>query len=244
MLTRIRGHYLWAAPLKPDSIIVDAGAHRGEFSAEIIQRFGSRCHLIEANPDLAAKLSVPGAEIISAALAARDGRATFQFNANPESGTIMAKGATPITGSAGVSPASFLSTGRQDAGAPRQETVETISLPTLMQRFQLDHIDLLKLDIEGAEFDLVDQTPDDVWRRVGQITVEFHDFQKHFAGRGLFERARARLEQLGFVCCLMSFRTHGDVLFLNRERLRLNGMQTAYARHVARYPAKLKAICS
>jgi hypothetical protein len=111
-----------------------------------------------------------------------------------------------------------------------------------MRRCQIENLDLHKLDIEGAEFDLIEQTPDDVWLRVSQITVEFHDFLPRFAGRGLFKRARTRLEKLGFLCCLMSFRTHGDVLFLNQRRLKLGMNQTFYSSHVARWFQKAKAL--
>ena len=186
--------------------------------------YGCRCFLIEANPSLAAALKVPGASgIFPGALAARDGRAAFHLDANPESGSIIA-----------------------GAGQLCAETmdVETVSLRPLMKRLQIDRIDLLKLDIEGAEFDLIDCTPDDVLREIGQITVEFHDFQPRFAGRGLFDKARSRLERAGFACCVMSFRTHGDVLFLNRQRLQVGIIQSIYVRHVARFAQKAKALYS
>ncbi|HTD66100.1 MAG TPA: FkbM family methyltransferase [Candidatus Limnocylindria bacterium] len=219
-LARLRGHYIWTPPLTNRSVVVDAGAHRGEFSAEVIEKFGCQCHLIEANPNLAEKLSVPGAASITiAALGAADGRATFHVRDNPESGSLTSSSADRATA----------------------VDVETISLPKFMERIGVDAIDLLKLDIEGAEFDLVALTPENVWRRISQITVEFHDFQERFAGQRLFENARARLESLGFVCCLMSFRTHGDVLFLNR-RLSLTVPQRIYARHLARLVEKARVL--
>jgi FkbM family methyltransferase len=222
MLRRIRGHHIWPAPLNSDSIVVDAGAHRGEFSRALIDEFGCRCFLIEANPELARELRVPKADaVLSAALAASDGKASFHSRDNPESGSIIA-----------------------DASTNGSVTVETISLPTLMKRFRLQSIDLLKLDIEGAEFELIAQTPDSVLRSISQITIEFHDFQPQFAGQQLFEQARARLKHLGFISCLMSFRTHGDVLFLNRERLRLGAVRTLYAQRLARFREKAQALCS
>ena len=223
MLLRIRGHHIWPAALNSDSVVVDAGAHRGEFGAQLVERFGCRCFLIEANPKLASELKVPkGAVKVSAALAASDGTATFHPHDNPESGSIIANR-------------------NSDAGTV---SVEMVSLATLMKRFQLDRIDLLKLDIEGTEFDLIAQMPDAVLRSIGQLTVEFHDFQPRFAGQQLFERARARLEQAGFVCCVMSFRTHGDVLFLNRGRLRLGAARAVYVQRLARFREKAKALCS
>ena len=222
-LTRIRGHYLWAPPLTSQSVLIDAGAHRGEFSAEIMRRFGCQCHLIEANPMLAEKLCVLGAATITTvALGARDGRASFHVRENPESGSLSGSSTECVTA----------------------VEVETMSLPRLMERIGVEKIDLLKLDIEGAEFELIASTPEDVLRLLSQITVEFHDFQARFAGQRLFENARARLRSLGFICCVMSFRTNGDVLFLNRERLRLGALQSAYASRLARLVEKTKVLCS
>lgn len=220
-LTRIRGHYLWPKPLTSRSVVIDAGAHRGEFSAEIITRFGCQCHLIEANPILAEKLDVPGAaSITNAALGSLDGRAKFHLCENLESGSLSGSGSDCVT----------------------TVEVETLSLARFMERIGAEKIDLLKLDIEGAEFDLIDSTQESVLRRVSQITVEFHDFQERFAGRGLFEKAHARLRALGFICGTMSFRTHGDVLFLNGERLRIGALQSAYVSRLARFVEKIKVL--
>lgn len=218
-LRAVRGHHIWPAPLGPNSIVVDAGAYRGQFSATLITDYGCRSFLIEANPVFVAALEIPGAAaIISGALAARDGATIFLHHSNPESGSIIP--------------------GPQGASVEDGSHVEGISLATLMERFRLSQIDLLKLDIEGAEFELLETTPDAVLRAISQITVEFHDFQARFARRALFEKARDRMHKLGFVCCVMSFRTHGDVLFLNRKRLRLSRVQSYYFRYAARWFSK------
>ena len=221
-LASVRGHHIWPAPLTRDSVVVDAGAHRGEFSAEIIRRFGCQCHLVEANPKLVKTLIVARAEsITAAALDARDGRGMLHVSENPEATGLFDAGSASI----GVE-------------------VETISLATLMQRLGIAKIDILKLDIEGAEFDLIASTPDQILQRINQITVEFHDFKPAFRGRGLFENSRKLLEALGFICCNMAFRTHGDVLFLNRHRLHIELWESFYAQWFACYVAKLtKLVC-
>jgi FkbM family methyltransferase len=217
----IRGHTIWAAGLNEHSIVIDAGAHRGEFSAEIIRRFGCRCHLIEANPQLARLLDVPGAQsIIPAALDARDGTAPFHIYENLESGTLIASEKQPTS----------------------SHRVNTISLRTVFQRINATDVDLIKLDIEGAEFELLRELDDSLLARIGQITVEFHDFVARFANQGLFERARDRLEGVGFMCCVMSFRTNGDTLFLNRRQLQLGWATSLYASHLARYIEKARVL--
>ena len=219
-LDRVRGHAVWIAGLGSGSVVVDAGAHKGEFSQTLAERFGCRCYLVEANPDLATQLSQQGFKnVLPAALSAGDGRARFVHRANKESGGIFAR--------------------EGEAGAVTVE-VETLSLPTLSRRIGVERIDLLKLDIEGAEFDLVAKTPDEVLRRIGQITVECHDFLPEFKGRGLYEALRDRLEVLGFIRCCMSIRTHGDVLFLNQSVARLGPFDRFQLRHVARWAARMR----
>lgn len=138
--------------------------------------------------------------------------------------------------------ASHFSTADQATGQAKTLEVEVVSLSTLMKRVGATDLALLKLDIEGAEFDVLAATPVEVLRRIAQITVEFHDFMPQFAGRGLFESARTRLAACGFICCPMSVRTHGDVFFLNRELISLTFGQSFYLQHLARYVSKAKLL--
>ncbi len=219
MLQRIRGHHVWPAPLGHGSVVIDAGAHRGEFGTEIQRTFGARCHLIEANPVLAAGLQLPGATVLAAALSAHDGPKYFETRENPEAGGL-------VSANSGVK--------------DQHSSIDGFCLSTLMERWQLTEVDLLKLDIEGEEFDLIDTSSPETLQRVKQITVEFHDFLPQYARRGLFEKARDKLTSLGFLCCVMSFRTHGDVLFINQDTLELTFPQSLYAAHLAKYVQKAR----
>lgn len=53
--------------------------------------------------------------------------------------------------------------------------VPALSLQTMMKRQQIDHIDLLKLDCEGAEYDILYQAPDDILQRVSNMSIETHE---------------------------------------------------------------------
>lgn len=69
--------------------------------------------------------------------------------------------------------------------------VEGISMNTLLQRFGLEHLGLLKLDIEGGEKALFEAT-DLAWMdRVDTLAVELHDRMKHGCGHAFF-RATSR----------------------------------------------------
>jgi FkbM family methyltransferase len=214
----IRGHHILGACLPRGAVVLDAGAHRGEFSRRIRSQFGCRCYGLEPNPALfSALLDSDYESKACCALSGRDGTALFRLSENPEAG--------------------HLSGGNLSAD-PNLLSVETVSLETAMRRFGLDRIELLKLDIEGAEFQVLTESPSHVLQSIGQIAVEFHDFLPEWQGAGNVAGVRRRLKSLGFLCCQFSFRTHGDVLFVNTARHELSFLRRFYLRHVARFVEK------
>ena len=218
-LRKIRGHHVRVDILDRESIIVDAGAHRGEFSSDLHKLTGCRCLLIEANPDLAAKLrQLQLGPVINAALTTSDGETVLAVRENLEASSIFP---------------------RSNYGPETTVTIRKISLVSVLEELGSDHIDLLKLDIEGAEFELLGQTPSHVLRKIKQITVEFHDFLAGFGDRHLVRQTYSRLRSLGFVYAVMSFRTRGDVLFLNLDHNRLSIVEKVRFRHLARFKSRL-----
>lgn len=55
-------------------------------------------------------------------------------------------------------------------------TVPTIKISEIFSEYQLDYIDLLKIDIEGAEWEILNDLNDAYFEKIKQISVEFHDF--------------------------------------------------------------------
>jgi FkbM family methyltransferase len=70
---------------------------------------------------------------------------------------------------------SFQADGRQGgrAGYGNQE-VETYRLSNILKEFE--QVDLLKIDIEGAEFSVVSEAESELWR-VKRVFMEFHHFE-------------------------------------------------------------------
>jgi FkbM family methyltransferase len=71
--------------------------------------------------------------------------------------------------------------------------VQTISLEGLIRQFHLDHIDLLKMDCEGAEYEIIFGCPYEILMRVNRISMECHPMSdewniinlgKYLEGRG------------------------------------------------------------
>jgi FkbM family methyltransferase len=51
--------------------------------------------------------------------------------------------------------------------------VETITLADILLENQVDCCDLLKIDVEGAEYDILYGLPDDLWPRIRRVAMEY-----------------------------------------------------------------------
>lgn len=141
--------------------IIDAGANIGAFS-------------------LYAARSAPGARVIALEpfpatfdrLAAHVGasRAAGRISCRPWA-LARADGRRSMDGSSMASQFRSLLDDRTEQ--PRVG-VEAVTLATLWERERLDRVDLLKLDIEGTEYELIGATPVEVLRRIEAIAMEYH----------------------------------------------------------------------
>ncbi|MFZ5940128.1 MAG: FkbM family methyltransferase [Bacteroidota bacterium] len=99
----------------------------------------------------------------------------------------------------------------------RKVRVEMKSLPDIMTQLGHDHIDVLKMDIEGAEYGVLAHILKQKLR-IGQILVEFHDrfFDK---GTRLSEKTIKALEKNGYRIFAVSG-TKEEVSFIHRRELK------------------------
>lgn len=54
--------------------------------------------------------------------------------------------------------------------------VSTIKISDIFEKYNVEKIDLLKVDIEGAEWELLESLDELLLNKINQISVEFHDF--------------------------------------------------------------------
>jgi FkbM family methyltransferase len=71
------------------------------------------------------------------------------------------------------------------------ETVPTFSLGTLMDRYGLDRIDLLKVDCEGGEYEIFECLESYHFQRIRRIAMEFHEYQPAHDHRRLVQILKA-----------------------------------------------------
>lgn len=217
-------HTLYAPSLDSQSVILDLGASSGGFSHRLAKLYGCACHTVEALPENFAL--IPESAHVRRyhfAMGGTDGPVTLHSVAGD-----FASGALE------------LAPGQQ---AAQSLTVPGASLAGLLDQLGLTQIDLLKVDIEGAEYALFDNAPDDTLRRCAQITVEFHDFMDPRQTPDVLRIVR-RMEGLGYWTIKFSGRHHGDVLFLDPKRTGISARAYIYARYGLRYKRGVARILS
>jgi FkbM family methyltransferase len=140
-------------------IIVDLGACLGEFTLAVSDLFGGieKAILIEANPTNFNQIASITNSIKLNAFISSDSNGFQKFNEDPNS---------PYNGT------SFFD---YFEGAIQHE-IKRISIDQILKDYNLKRIDILKIDIEGAEYDLLENLDINILERIDQITVEFHDF--------------------------------------------------------------------
>jgi hypothetical protein len=101
----------------------------------------------------------------------------------------------------------------------------------------LTRIDLLKIDIEGAELDLLENIPYPVLREIRQISVEFHAFIRPH-DRPRIEAVIAAMRARNFFVLDFS-RNLSNVLMINMQHSRLRASKKIEL-HTARITQAVK----
>jgi FkbM family methyltransferase len=149
---RLRYEY----PLTRDSVVMDVGLYTGIFATEISKRYGCHVHAYEpvkrfffqANSALAV---FPNVRCYNYGLAASTREERISIDGDSSS-ILLGRGV-------------------------KAETVQVKSVTTAMDELGVKEVDLLKLNIEGAEFELLDFLIDSGYiDRVKHLQVQFHTF--------------------------------------------------------------------
>jgi len=220
----VENHTFLPGYFRERPVVLDFGLNQGNFAMTVISRYGARVLGAEPSSELFAAL--PRNPMLSAqnvAIGGSDGPALL--------GLYRERCAS-------------LCAGANDA-SNGAETVMVWSLRTFLERTGVETVDLLKVDIEGAECDLLESALSDDLLRCGQITVEFHDFMIAALGPRV-EAAKLRVASAGFHRINFSL-NNGDVLFVRRDLMPAAGAlflkgPVKYAMGAARRTGRLLGI--
>jgi FkbM family methyltransferase len=158
-------------PLDADSLVLDLGGYQGQFASDRHGRFRCRVWVFEPVEDFAARIrgrfqSNPSIKVFGFGLADRDGAVELNLE--------------------GPSTTAFGGSGR-NVSAPMKGVADFFA------EQDLSEVDLLKMNIEGGEYDLLDAMLDrGLAAKVRYFQIQFHD---HVPGAGKrAEAIRRRLE--------------------------------------------------
>jgi FkbM family methyltransferase len=163
--------YEWKLPKRP-SVIVDAGANIGLASIFFANRYpGAKIISIEPAPSNLKLLcknmaQYPNNAIVAGALWKENSRVTIVDPGGGEWGFQV------------------------EEDRPADGNVMALTLDRLMDQFGIDYVDLLKVDIEGAEKEVFESSSQWI-DRVGAIAIELHDEIKIGCSHAFREATRA-----------------------------------------------------
>jgi FkbM family methyltransferase len=154
----INNPYLGSGILKlpTDAVVIDVGANIGDLSIQVaalcpagqvyaVEPLAENASMIVVNKMLNGLSNI---EVLQVALGSHDGEIEMNLAGNASSAYWGIEGS-------------------------KTEKVRLTSLPELMREHGIEAVDLLKLDCEGAEWDILPSCVD-VFSKVRQICMEFH----------------------------------------------------------------------
>ncbi len=151
------------ASLRQGDIVVDIGAHIGGYSVKAAKQC-AKVIAYEASPSnyelLVKNLAINGCHNVkayNAAVASKNG--TVKLFLDPKGTALNSIYHAPSSG--------------------EKITVNSVNLHTVFTRNKLKMIDVLKLDVEGAEYDILLHARAADLRKIRTIVMEYHDFLDH-----------------------------------------------------------------
>lgn len=187
-------HTFISSILDEKSIVIDLGANVGGFTIPLVDEFHCEVFVCEPIPDVYKKIPEnPRIHKYPYCITAATGQTTL---------------VVPDDNCASV----YYEDGRKNSTTM---TVEGITYRDFLGIIGVKSVDLLKLDIEGAEIDLFKSLLDDEIRAHQQLAVEFHDFIFKDL-REEFIHTEQRIIDCGFYMIPFSV-GRVDVLFVRKD---------------------------
>ena len=147
---------------KEDDVVYDLGANVGVFTKWLLNKFNNikQIYAFEPTPNLVSYLNKtfqnnPNVTIFDKAISDRNKTTIFQTFLNSVSNTLIDFENKNHTYSGGVE-------------------VECVNLEEFIIQNNLSQPTLLKVDIEGSEYDLIDSSSDEFLSNIPKIILEFH----------------------------------------------------------------------
>lgn len=149
--------------LDRQSLLMDLGGYKGHFVLEVLKQHECRLWVFEAMPEYAARLTrrlgrIPGVRIFPYGLAGADQSALLRVD---EDASSVFEG-----------------------DSARSVRIKLRSIVAFLNKARPRRIDVLKVNIEGGEYELLERLVESPWmKKVGVLQVQFHPFVPGALGR-------------------------------------------------------------
>lgn len=145
--------------LGPNSIVVDGGGYKGEWCDYILKTYKCKVYIFEPHPENMKKIQqligdCNNAVLIQKALFGKDGTQKLRMTPNADGYSLYDRS--------------------KNRRIVSEIDVSTIRLDSFLADYDLSHIDLMKLNVEGAEIDILMSLTKEIASRVKRITFAAH----------------------------------------------------------------------
>lgn len=213
LIDLVEFHSFFPRFITADSVVLDLGANVGNFSRKMKSRYGGSYIGAEASPTIFEVLQQNGS-LKSYNIAMHDHVGAIELNLSSDilSSSVFQATLHPVLD---------------------QVQVQCMDLESFARHAGASRIDLLKIDIEGAEIPMLAACSDDFLRQIPQITIEFHDFCGITPPHEV-TRCIERMKTLGFDFIRFSRVGHQDTLLVNRALVSVSKAEFLYTKHIYR----------
>jgi len=166
---------LYEADINAESVVIDAGAYRGEWALQIMAQYGPTLHAFEPDPKNYKKLqkvSADNARLMS-----------YEFGLGDKTETLSM--ALELLGSS-----VFSATSKKDGVTIAEVAIHDIA--ETWKSLDLDRVDFMKINIEGGEFPLLERMIETgLLEKVDCFLIQFHEWHP-----GAYRRRRRIRKEL------------------------------------------------
>lgn len=141
--------------------VLDIGANNGLFSRYLVERGCENLYLFEPNLEATKNINsilgnYPSYELIEKAVSVNDGELTFYITDNNT--TIGSVSREHVANHA----------------EPKEIKIPSICLKTFVNQKGIQKIDLIKMDIERAEYEIIENLEEEIFNMTDSFLIEFH----------------------------------------------------------------------
>jgi len=189
-------------PAKNDLTIIDLGANEGFYTLKAKEKAPkSKIIAVEPNPNAFKLLKknvgtnkLKDVIVVNEAVTSKSGKITFE----------IVKGATTIG-------ALKIYKKYRDRKRLRKVIVNSITLEKLCKKYKINKIDLLKIDVEGSEFDIL-KSSKNILPKMKKVVIEYHRAQRTRSGI-----KKLMLKNNFRILLVDANRYYGDIYFMKNN---------------------------